>query len=315
MNIVVLDGYTLNPGDLSWGHLKMLGELTVYDRTYENEVSIRCETADIVLTNKTILDAETISNFTMTNYVGVLATGYNVVDIEAAKDKNIIVTNVPDYGSSAVAQHTFALLLELTNRVGLHGQSVQNGDWSEIDDFCYRLTPLTNLEGKTIGIIGYGNIGRKVGRIAESFGMKVLVCSGSAKSVEVGQLVSQEELAKKSDIISLHCALTDFNKGMIDKFFLSKMKPNAMLINTSRGSLINEEELAHALNQGRIAGAGLDVLSSEPPKSGSALIGAKNCIITPHIAWGTKEARQNLMDIAIDNVKAFLTGKPINVVN
>ncbi len=314
MNIVILDGYTLNPGDLSWKALEMLGHTTVYDRTPQEEILDRCETADIVLTNKTVLDADIISKFKKVVYIGVLATGYNVVDMEMASSKNITVTNVPAYGPSSVAQHTFSLLLSLTNQAQLHAQSVENAEWSEVDDFCYTLTPLTNLEGKTFGVIGYGNIGRRVARIADAFGMEVLIHSKSANTVEVGKLVSQNELVKQSDVVSLHCALTSDNVEMVNKSFLAKMKSNAIILNTSRGPLINESDLAHELQLGKIAGAGLDVLSTEPPNRDNPLIGAKNCIITPHIAWATKEARQNLLNIAVENVKAFINGSPVNVI-
>ncbi|MEL7005509.1 MAG: NAD(P)-dependent oxidoreductase, partial [Bacteroidota bacterium] len=240
MKIVVLDGYTLNPGDLSWGSLHALGEVSIYEWTPKNEIANRCKSADIVLTNKTILDATIINNLDTVKYIGVLATGYNVVDVKSASKRGIVVTNVPNYGPSSVAQHTFALILELVNQVGVHNQSVKEGEWAKTEDFCYNLTPLVSLEGKVIGIVGYGYIGKRVARIAQGFGMEVLIHSKSAKSTDIGQLVSIERLNRESDIISLHCALTEDNENMINKSFLSKMKSRSYLINTSRGPLINE---------------------------------------------------------------------------
>lgn len=315
MNIVVLDGYTLNPGDLSWKPLELLGSLEVYDRTLPEHTLSRCQNADVVLTNKTVLDSEIITKLTRVKYIGVLATGFNVVDVSSAQLKGITVTNIPAYGSSSVAQHTFALLLELTNRVKLHANSVEKGKWAEISDFSYSLSPLTGLEGKTLGIIGYGNIGKHTAKIAQAFGMNVLIHSQSNQRTEVGRLVTLNELLESSDVVSLHCALHDKNAQMVNKDFLSRMKPTAFLINTSRGPLINEHDLVEALQKGEIAGAGLDVLSEEPPRSGNPLIGVKNCIITPHIAWATREARQTLMDIAVKNIQSFISGFPINVIS
>ena len=318
MKIVILDGYTLNPGDLNWDRLEKLGEVTLYDHTPFNKTVERAKGAEIVLTNKTPLGEAEISMLEGLKYVGVLATGYNVVDIKAAKKRNIVVANIPTYGTKSVAQMTFALLLEMTQHVQHHSDAVHNGEWVNCRDFCFWKYPLIELEGKTMGIIGFGRIGQSVADIAQAFGMKVLGFD-SYKSDQSGRKdfkwVELDELLRKSDVVSLHCPLFPETKGMINKNSLSLMKKSAFLINTSRGPLIVDEDLSDALNNGVIAGAGLDVLSVEPPKAENSLLTAKNCFITPHISWATKEARARLMDIAVDNLEAFLTGNPVNVVS
>lgn len=316
MKIVVLDGYTLNPGDLSWDGLKSLGECEIYDRTPAEKTVERAKDAEIVLTNKTVLDGKTISSLDKLRYVGVLATGYNVVDVAAARGRGIAVTNVPAYGTASVAQMTFAIILELANRVGHHSETVRSGRWCRSRDFCYWDHPLVELEGLTIGIVGFGRIGQAVAKIAKGFGMKILASSKSMKTSPVPgvTMTDLDTVLRKSDIVSLHCPLTDDNKGFINRQRLAMMKPNAFLINSSRGPLIDEKALADALNSEMIAGAGLDVMSAEPPKPDNPLLSAKNCFITPHIAWGTRAARERLMKIAIDNVRSFIEGKPKNMV-
>jgi glycerate dehydrogenase len=317
MNIVVLDGYTLNPGDLSWEALNNLGNLTVYDRTDLSNVIKRSKNAEIVLTNKTILSKEIIMSLDKLKYIGVLATGYNVVDIKAASEKGIVVTNVPAYSTNSVVQHTFALLLELMNKVALHNVSVKTGEWCRSSDFSYAKAPLIELTELTMGIIGFGKIGRGVAKVANGFGMKVIV-NNRSKQIDLPvyvESVNLEEVFLRSDIISLHLPLTDENAGFVNERLLNLMKPNAYLLNTSRGGLINENDLAEALNSGKIAGAGLDVLSSEPPQEDNPLLTAANTVITPHIAWATIAARKRLMQIAVRNIKAFLEGKTENSVN
>lgn len=317
MRIVVLDAYTLNPGDLSWNKLSELGECTVYDRSSPEEVISRATDAEIVLVNKVGLDKETLDNLPKLRYIGVLATGYNVVDVEAARARGITVTNVPAYGTPSVAQMTFALLLELTQNTGHHARTVREGQWAASPDFCYWNTPLIELDGLTMGIIGYGSIGRAVGDLARAFGMRVLAYKRRPPdSLPEGvAMAGMDTLFRESDVISLHCPLTAENKHMVDAGRLATMKNSAFLINTARGPLIDEEALAQALNDGEIAGAGLDVLSQEPPPLEHPLYNAKNCIITPHIAWATQAARARLLDIAVANVQAFLEGRPRNVVN
>jgi len=318
VKIVVLDGYTLNPGDLSWGELEKLGELTVYDRTPEDKILERIGDAEIVYTNKTPLSREIFEKAPNIKWVGVLATGYNVVDIEAAKEKGIPVTNVPTYGTAAVAQMVFALLLEICHHVWKHNEAVKMGEWERRGDFCFWDYPLIELAGKTMGIIGYGRIGQATGKIAQAMGMKVLAYDqyqNKALESESMKYVSLDELLKESDVISLHCPLTDSTKGIINKQTISKMKDGVILINTSRGPLIVEEDLKEALNSGKVYAAAVDVVSVEPIKKDNPLLEAKNIIITPHIAWAPKESRQRLMDIAVNNLKAFLDGKPVNVVN
>ena len=318
MKIVVLDGYTLNPGDLTWDGLKKIGEVEVYDRTPSELVAERAKDAEIIFTNKTVLGEAEFSQFPKLRYIGVLATGYNVVDTDAAKRRNIVVSNIPTYGTQSVAQMVFALLLELCHHVQNHSNAVKNGEWTSCEDFCFWKYPLIELSGKTMGVIGFGRIGQAVANIAEAFGMKVIAFD-NYKSDQSHRKdfrwVELAELLEQSDVVSLHCPLFPETKGIINKENLSKMKKTAFLINTSRGPLIVDEDLADALNQGVIAGAGLDVLSVEPPKKNNPLFEAKNCLITPHIAWATAQARARLMDIAVDNLKAFLAGKPVNVVN
>ena len=318
MKIVVLDGYTLNPGDLSWEGLKKLGDLTVYDRTPVEHILERSKGAEILFTNKVPLGEDIFSQLPELKYVGVLATGYNVVDVEAAKKRNITVTNIPAYGTMSVAQMSFALLLELCNHVQEHSDAVHNGDWTHCEDFCFWKHPLIELADKTMGIIGFGRIGQQVADIAAAFGMNVIAydisksCQSHRKNFKWAEL---DELLREADVVSLHCPLFPGTKGIINTNSLSKMKKSAFLINTSRGHLVVDEDLAEALNNGVIAGAGLDVLSVEPPNEDNPLLKARNCIITPHIAWATKEARARLMNIAADNLKAFLEGEPVNVVN
>jgi glycerate dehydrogenase len=320
MRIVVLDGYTLNPGDISWKELENLGEVTVFDRTaYTTDVILQnIANADIIFTNKTPISKEVLEKTPNLKYIGVLATGFNVVDVEAAKNKNIVVTNIPDYSSRAVAQFTIALLLELCHNIGLHNTSVKKGDWVKSNDFSYWNTPLIELEGKTIGLIGFGKIGKATAKLAQAFGLKILV---NTRTVDTSlatdnlEFVSLDNVLQNSDFISLHCPLTKETEGIINATTIAKMKKSAMLLNTSRGPLVNEQDLAHALNHNLIKAAAVDVVSEEPMKGNNPLLTAKNCIITPHIAWAPKEARMRLMQIAVNNLKSFLNKQPINVVN
>ncbi len=317
MKIVVLDGYTLNPGDLSWSSLEKLGDVRVYDYTPFDKTVERAKGAEIVLTNKTPLGARELDELEGLKYIGVLATGYNVVDIETARKKNITVANIPTYGTKSVAQMTFALLLEMTQHVQHHSDAVYNGEWSSCRDFCFWKYPLVELEGKAMGIIGFGRIGQSAANVAEAFGMKVIGYDAyksdqsHRKNFKWAEL---DELLAESDVVSLHCPLFPETKGIINSRSLSKMKKTALLINTSRGPLIAEQDLAEALNNGVIAGAGLDVMEVEPPKADNPLLSAKNCLITPHISWATSEARSRLMGIAADNVEKFIAGTPVNVV-
>lgn len=316
MNIVVLDGYTLNPGDLSWDELKALGPCEIFDRTSPGEVAARAANAEIVITNKAILHRAQIEAMPKLKYIGVTATGYNVVDIEAAKERGIVVCNVPLYGTRSVAQHAFALLLELTQHVGHHAQSVRDRRWVSSVDWCYWDKPLIELDGLTMGIVGYGRIGQATARLAEAFGMKVLTTpssTGKPREPQVG-VVSLDQLFSESDVVSLHCPLTPETKHLVNASRLARMKPTAFLVNTSRGPLIDETALAEALNSGRIASAALDVLSTEPPPADNPLLTAKNCLITPHNAWAMRAARARLMKTSVDNVRAFLAGTPQNVV-
>ena len=317
MHIVVLDGYTLNPGDLSWDALRKLGTCEVHDRTPPEQVVERARDAEVVLTNKTLLPREAILALPKLKYIGVLATGYNVVDIAAAKERGIPVTNIPDYGTHSVAQFTMALLLELAHHIGHHAQTVRDGRWEKSADFCYWDSPLVELHGLTFGVIGFGKIGRATAKLADAFGMKVLVHNRSqTKDLPPHyRAVALEELLSTADVVSLHCPLTPDNKQFINAARLALMKPTAFLLNTSRGPLLDEPAVAAALNSGRIAGAAMDVLSVEPPKAGNALIGARNCLITPHIAWASRAARARLMDIAVENIRAFAQSLPQNVVN
>ncbi len=318
MKIVVLDGYGMNPGDLSWDGLKKLGEVTVYDRTAPSDVVERSLGADILLTNKTIIDRQTIEKLPELKYIGVLATGYNVVDTEAAREKGVVVTNIPSYSTASVAQMVFSLLLAITNGVEHYTTDNRAGRWSRNADFCYWDTPLTELAGKTFGIVGFGHIGSKVAGIALAFGMKVLTLSSKGADAlpdGVKKAESLDQLLKESDVLSLHCPLTDSTKHLINASTLAKMKPSAILINTGRGPLVDEVALADALNKGELRGAGVDVLSCEPPTIDNPLLYARNCYTTPHLGWATFEARQRLMDIAVANVANFIEGTPTNVVN
>jgi len=310
---VVLDGYTLNPGDLSWEPLERLGHCTIFDRTAAAEILPRALPARILFTNKTPLSAATIAQLPNLQCIGVLATGYNVVDVAAASARGIPVCNVPDYGTPNVAQAVFALLLELTNRTAHHAATVREGRWTACPDFCYWDGELVELAGLTLGIVGYGKIGREVAKIGRAFGMRILHHGRSGLADP--ERVDLEHLFRESDVVSLHCPLTAENAGMVHAERLALMKPTAFLINTARGLLVNETDLAEALNEGRLAGAGLDVLSVEPPGETNPLLQAKNCLITPHIAWATRAARRRLLHVAAANAAAFLAGRPQHVVH
>lgn len=316
MKIVVLDGYTLNPGDLSWDELRALGDCEIYDRVQTADVPQLAAGAQILLTNKTALTREHLRQLPSLKYIGVLATGTNIVDLAAARESGIAVTNVPAYGTRSVAQTTLALLLELTQHVGHHAQSVREGRWAQARDWCYWERPLVELAGLTMGIVGFGRIGRAVGELAAAFGMNVLACGGAARPWPAfAREADLETLFRVSDVVSLHCPLKPATEKLVNAERLSWMKPMAFLLNTSRGALVDEPALAQALNRGRIAGAGLDVLTAEPPAADNPLLKAKNCYITPHLSWATRAARERLMRVAVENVRAFLTGKPQNVVN
>ncbi len=318
MKIVVLDGYTLNPGDLDWKSLKAFGELTVHDRTEASLIVDRIGDAELVLTNKTPLSAETMKACKNLRYIGVLATGYNIVDVAAAKASGIIVTNIPTYGTDAVAQFAFALLLEVCHHVGHHAQTVREGEWSACPDFCYWHHPLIELAGKTMGLIGFGRIGQRTGEIARAFGMKVLAFDeypNKAFEKEGISYTTLDTLLAESDVVSLHCPLTDRNRGMINRESIARMKDGAILINTSRGPLVDEAALAEALDSGKLKAAAVDVVSTEPIRPENPLLKARNMLVTPHIAWAPKEARSRLLDIAVENVRAFLAGTPVNIVS
>lgn len=320
MKIVILDGYTLNPGDLSWEKLKDFGELTVHDRTeYKDDIIIEAiGDAEIVFTNKTPLPKKVLEKASSLKYIGVLATGFNIVDVVAAKELGIVVTNVPSYGTTAVAQLTMALLLEMCHHVGEHNRAVKQGDWSKSKDFCFWNYPLMELDGKTMGIIGFGRIGQATAKLAQAFGMNILT-SGSRKRPELEtsscKQVNMDELLANSDVISLHCPLTPETEGIINATNISKMKEGTMLINTSRGQLIVEKDLKEALDNGKISRAAIDVVSKEPIDKNNELLKADNCIITPHIAWAPKESRNRLLNTALENLEAYLKGSPINVVS
>jgi glycerate dehydrogenase len=316
-NIVVLDGYLLNPGDLSWDALQRLGSVTIYDRTSEDAIVARAQGAPVVLTNKVPLSGPALRALPALRYIGVLATGYNIVDINTARELGITVTNVPTYGTGSVAQFVFALLLELCHHVGLHSDLVRGGAWAECPDFSFWRTPLVDLSGKTLGIVGYGRIGRQVAQIARAFEMRVLIAQHGTSASPAEPSVTRcslDELLSASDVISLHCPLLPETTGMIDATRLARMKSTAFLINTSRGPLIVDQDLAGALNANRLAGAALDVLSVEPPTPENPLLSAKNCIVTPHIAWATREARSRLLETAVANLRAYLAGTLQNVV-
>lgn len=316
MKIVVLDAYTLNPGDLSWSGIEDLGECKIYERTPSELTLERISGAEIVFTNKVLITKEIIKQVPTLKFIGVLATGFNVVDTMAAKEAGVAVCNIPAYSTQSVAQMVFSHILHFAQNISVHAKSVSAGEWAKSDDFAYWLTPQAELAGKTLGIIGFGQIGQAVAKIGLAFGMKILFNNRSKKETEIDAIqVDFETLLNESDFVSVNCPLTDENKGFINRSTLAKMKSSAFLINTGRGPLLNEQELADALNEGVIAGAGLDVLSVEPALKDNPLPKAKNCHITPHIAWATFEARQRLMKIAGDNLKAFVDGNPINVVN
>jgi glycerate dehydrogenase len=316
-NIVVLDGYTLNPGDLSWEEVAQLGKLTVYDRTLPDEVVVRVKEAAAIFTNKVVITKEVISRLPHLKYIGVLATGYNVVDISAATEAGIAVTNIPAYSTGSVAQLVFGHILNYTNRIEFHANEVKDGKWSANRDFCFWSTQQTELAGKTMGIIGFGKIGQAIAKIGYAFGMRIIFYSPSLKTGLPDWIHQRglEAIFRESDFVSINCPLTSDNQGFVNKSLLSLMKPAAFLINTGRGLLVNENDLAEALNNGMIAGAGLDVLSTEPPSPENPLLTAKNCYITPHIAWATFEARSRLIKIAAGNLRAYLSGNPVNTVN
>ena len=318
MKIVVLDGYALNPGDLSWDELKKLGDVVVYDRTPADKVVERAAGAEVIFTNKTPVGEDVINQLSSLKFIGVLATGYNIVNTDVAKTRGIIVANVPGYGTTSVVQLTFALLLELCHHVQRHSDTVMEGKWAKSPDWCYWDYPLVELFGKTIGIIGFGRIGQQVGDIATAFGMNII---GNSRTQTVQsqrknfRWAGIPELLANSDVVSIHCPLFPETKGLINRESLQLMKKSSFLLNTSRGPIIVDEDLADALNNDVIAGAGIDVLSAEPPSNDNPLFKAKNCIITPHIAWATKEARVRLMQTTVNNLSAFLKGNPVNVVN
>ena len=317
MKIVILDGYTENPGDLSWGELEALGELTVYDRTPAEKIAERIGDADAVYTNKTPISRETLEKCPHVKFIGVLATGYNIVDVGAAKERGIPVCNIPTYGTDAVGQFAIALLLEICHHIGHHNKAVHEGRWEHNDDWCFWDYPLIELAGKTMGIIGFGRIGQATGRIAKALGMKVIAYDSypNESGKALAEYVDLETVLKTSDVIALHCPLFPETEGIINRENIAKMKDGVIILNTSRGPLIVEQDLADALNSGKVYAAGLDVVSTEPIKGDNPLLGAKNCIITPHISWAPKESRQRLMDIAVDNFRQFLAGRPVNVVN
>ncbi|MCI8598966.1 MAG: D-2-hydroxyacid dehydrogenase [Lachnospiraceae bacterium] len=320
MKIVVLDGYTENPGDLSWKGLEELGELTVYERTSltdEQEIIDRIGNAEIVLTNKTPISKGILDACPNIKFIALLATGYNVVDVAYAREKAIPVSNVPAYGTASVSQYAIALLLEVCHHIGHHSQAVLEGRWESCKDFCFWDYPLIELEGKTIGIIGFGRIGQSTGRVAKALGMKVLAYDvyPSDRGRTIGEYVELDMLLGSSDVIALHCNLTEENVGIINRETIEKMKDGVIVINNARGQLIVEEDLADALNCGKVAAAGLDVVSTEPVRGDNPLLKAKNCLITPHISWAPVESRQRIMDFSVENVKAFLTGEEVHVVN
>ena len=317
MKIVVLDGYTENPGDLSWDGLRALGELTVYDRTRPEEAASRIRDAEIIVTNKVPVTRALLDQCTGIRYVSVLATGYNVVDLKAASERGIPVSNVPAYSTAAVGQFTIGMLLEICCQIGFHDRSVHNGDWAACPDFCYCKTPLIELAGKTMGIIGFGRIGRQTGAIARAMGMQVLA-TGSRPCDEgraIAEYVDLDTVLRQSDVISLHCPLFPETTGIINKDTIAKMKDGVIILNMARGPMIVEEDLAQALNSGKVYAAGMDVVSQEPIRADNPLLTAKNCFITPHIAWASRECRQRIMDITEQNIRSFLEGNVRNRVN
>ncbi len=316
MKLVILDGYTVNPGDLSWGEIEKFSECKIYDRTPPEKTVERSLGADAVFTNKVVFNQKVISSLPGLRYIGVLATGYNVVDMEAATKKGITVTNIPAYSTDSVAQMVFSHILNFVQNVAVHAQSVSAGEWAKSIDFSYHITPQTELAGKLLGIVGFGQIGQAVAKIGRAFGMKIIFSNRSLKKTDLeARQVDLDTLLSESDFISINCPLTVDNARFINKSSIGKMKPTVFLVNTGRGLLVNEQDLADALNEGRIAGAGLDVLAEEPADPSNPLVKAKNCFITPHIAWATLEARRRLIKIATENLKGFLAGNPQNVVN
>ena len=320
MKIVVLDGYAENPGDLSWDEIAALGTLTVYDRTSftdEAEIIKRIGDAEVVVTNKTPVSRRVIDSCPSMKLIAVIATGYNVVDCGRAKEKGVLVANVPSYGTAAVGQFAVALLLEICCRVGHHDRTVHEGKWENCSDWCYWDYPIIELAGKTMGIIGFGRIGRQTGRIARAMGMDVVAYDGSPteEGREIARYVQLDELLGRSDVIALHCPLLPDTKGIINRSSIAKMKDGVIIINNGRGPLVNERDLADALNCGKVYAAGVDVVSSEPIRSDNPLLTAKNCIITPHISWAAKESRQRIMDCTAENIRAYIEGRPVNIVN
>jgi glycerate dehydrogenase len=317
MKIVILDGYTENPGDLSWAGFEKFGPVRVYDRTPEDKTAERIGDAEAAITNKTPLPKQVIESCPSLKYIGVLATGYNIVDTEAAKKRNITITNIPTYGTDAVGQFAIALLLEICHMTGHHNNAVHSGRWEKCPDFCFWDYPLIELAGKTIGIIGFGRIGQKTGMIARALGMKVIAFDEyeSEAGRSIARYVTLDQLFAESDVIALHCPLFPSTQGIINRGTIAKMKDGVIIINNSRGPLVVEEDLAEALNSGKVYAAGLDVVSTEPIRGDNPLLKAKNCIITPHISWAPKESRARLMDIAVGNLKAWLDGSPVNAVN
>ena len=317
MKIVILDGYTANPGDYSWKELNTFGEVEIYDRTSPSEVIERAKDADMILTNKVVLKGDTLAQLPQLKYIGILATGYNIIDVDETRARGIVVSNVPAYSTDSVAQMTFAHVLNITNRIEHYANQNRKGQWSAAADFCYWDTPLCELAGKTFGIVGLGNIGQKVACIAHAFGMRVIALS-SKKAEEMPEGIMKanlDELLSQSDVLSLHCPLTESTREMINSQSIEKMKQGAILVNTGRGPLVNEADVAQALADGKLAGYGADVMCSEPPKADNPLLKQPNAFITPHIAWATAEARGRLLATAIANAKAFIAGKPQNVVN
>jgi glycerate dehydrogenase len=312
MNIVVTDGYTLNPGDLYWDSITTTGNVIIYDRTIAADLYERCKDADIILTNKVPFSRDMISSLKQLKCIAVTATGYNIIDTIAARENNIVVCNVPTYGTASVAQHTIALLLALFNNVCINSRSVANGEWVTAKDWCYTKAPVTELSGKTLGLIGFGNIGQQAAKIAMALGMQIVYNATADKNLPGCRFSSIKDIFSKADAVSLHCPLTPANTGFVSNALLQTMKASAYIINTARGPLINENDLAAALNNGVIAGAGLDVLSTEPPSADNPLLTAKHCIITPHNAWISREARERMMAVTAENIKAFIAGKPIN---
>ncbi len=314
--IVILDGYPANPGDLSWDALREFGDLTVYEHCRsEAELLAHAKGAEILLINKPQITRKVMEQLPELRFIAVQATGYNVVDVAAARERGIVVSNVPAYSTGSVVQHTFALILELFSAVTPHSEAVRRGEWSKAKDFTFYVAPTRELLGLTFGIVGFGNIGQAAAAVAHAFGMKVLVYSRTPKKAAIAEFVSMDDLFERSDILSLHCPLTEETKKLVNRGHLAKMKKTALLVNTARGALIDEDALAEALNEGRIAGAALDVLSTEPPPPDNVLLHAKNCLVTPHIAWATYEARKRLIAASTENVRAFLSDKPINVVS